>query len=338
MTNTVNIGIVGMDNWYHAFPFAHLVDANPNARLVAVSDNDDDRLSWIRERHPKAEIRSTHASIIDDPAIDAVVINAATADHAALATAAVARGKHVLCDKPLEVSVAKAEEIVRAFKGTNLVFAAALTRRPRPVNQLIRRLIREGEIGRVLAIIEVGRFGFPRQSPCSPEPGWYGVRARAGFGGFADFGTHQIDMMRWLLGAEVVKTTGTLANLLHKVEEVEDYGIATLVFDNGTVATVESSWVTHGPGTNALFIQGTGGTITLDDTLRVHTPKMSWEIKDTSKEYINVHGINLRVDGFRQVLDNFVACVRGEEKTPVASLDDVVAVTRVLEAVAQKGN
>ena len=334
MSNTINIGIVGMENWYHAFPFAHLIDANPNARLVAVSDDDDDRLDWIRERHPKADIRSSHASIIDDPAIDAVVINAATADHAALATAAAARKKHVLCDKPLEVSVAKAEEIVHAFHGTNLVFAAAFTRRPRPINRLIRRLIREGEIGDVLAAIEVGRFGFPRKSPRSAEPGWYGSKARAGFGGFADFGTHQIDMLRWMFGAEVTGVSGRLANLLHKVEEVDDYGVATLQFENGVIATVESSWVTHGPGTNALFIQGSAGSITLDDTLRVNTPKMTWEVKDTSKEYLSVHGINLRVDGFRQVLDNFVACVTGEESTPLASLDDAVAVTRVLEAVS----
>ena len=131
--------------------------------------------------------------------------------------------------------------------------------------------------------------------------------------GFADFGTHQIDMLRWMFGAEVTGVSGRLANLLHKVEEVDDYGVATLQFENGVIATVESSWVTHGPGTNALFIQGTAGSITLDDTLRVNTPKMTWEVKDTSKEYLSVHGINLRVDGFRQVLDNFVACVTGEE-------------------------
>ena len=61
---------------------------------------------------------------------------------------------------------------------------------------------------------------------------------------------------------------------------------------------------------------------------------MTWEVKDTSKEYLSVHGINLRVNELGQVLDNFVACVTGEESAPLASLEDAVAVTRVLEAVS----
>ena len=334
MTTPTRIGIVGMDNWYHAFPFAHIISQTPGASLVAVSDTDEDRLSWIRERHAGTELRADHASIIDDPDIDAVVINAATAEHADIAKAAAAKGKHVLCDKPLEVSVARARIIEEAFAGSGLVFAAALTRRPRVIMNMIKKLLDEGAIGRPLASIEVGRFGFPQQSPRVFQPGWYGDKSRAGFGGFADFATHEIDMLRWFFGAEVTKVSGTLANVLGKVQEVEDYGIATLEFDNGVIATVESSWITHGPGTNALFIQGTAGTITFDGTLKVNTPKANWEVQDTSKESLNVHGINLRVDGFRQVLENFVDCITGKAQTPYAGLPDVVAITKVLEAVS----
>ncbi len=333
--SAVRIATLGMANWYHAYPFAKIVSETPGAKLIAVTDDDEQRLAWIRERHPGVAIRPDYASILDDPDIDAVIINAVTSEHADLAVAAAAKGKHVLCDKPLEINLDRANKIVAAFHNTKLVFAAALTRRPRPINQMIRRIIQDGTIGEVLALIEVGRFGFPQSGPLTKAPGWYGNKALAGFGAFADFGTHEMDMACWLLGGKVKSVSGKLANLLHKVDEVDDYGIATLEFDSGAIATLESSWITHGPGTNSLFIQGTKGSIALEGSLKVNTAALNWEVNDTSKEYMNVHGINLRVDGFRQVLENFVACIRGEETVPYANLDDVIAVTRLLDAVSE---
>ena len=91
--HSLAIGIVGLDNWYHGLPFAELAATTPGVSLVAVSDGDPGRRAWIAERYPSVRVVDDHASVLDDPSIDAVIVMSTTAEHADHAVAAARAGQ-----------------------------------------------------------------------------------------------------------------------------------------------------------------------------------------------------------------------------------------------------
>jgi len=331
----IHVGVVGLDNWYHAFPYVELLSKSQRATLRAISDTNVDRLQWIGEHYDGIDLRDDHKSTLKDPAIDAVVITARTGMHVELALLAASEGKHVLCDKPLAIDSKEALRIAEAFRKTELVFAMNFPRRARPLYYETRRLLSEGIIGRPLSVLETGRFGFPSESPNTSAIGWYGERDQSGGGGFLDHAVHQIDMLRWLFSCDIESVLGTTAHLSAKDLDVEDYGIATLTLENGVVATIESSWMPPGYASDIIRIQGEKGVITLDvgkGTLQVDAPSLSTNQTYQPKSYISItEQIRIPLDGFGSVLDDMLDSV-ASHGSPLADVKDGYAATVVADA------
>ena len=303
--------------------------------LVAVSDGDPGRRAWIAERYPGVRVVDDHASVLDDPSIDAVIVMSTTVEHADHAVAAARAGKHLLCDKPLGLGVAAARRVVEAYAAPGLRAATIFGRRARPLFREAKRIIDEGQIGTVLCAFETGRFGLPRAEASSPDPGWYADPARSGGGGFLDHGVHQVDMFRALLGSEVTQAHGTLGKLRHKALAVEDYGIATLSFANGAVVTIESSWIASGPSTAMIYIEGTAGSIRWDDaakTLTLANGQGRRTLEDQPGRFLEGPGWRLGMTGYADVFRNFVDCIR-HDASPIASLADGLKAVEVTDAI-----
>jgi predicted dehydrogenase len=138
--------------------------------------------------------------------------------------------------------------------------------RVQPLYQQVNAWMADGRLGDPLAVYCYFRAALP-------DIAWFGlpvVRARTWWldplkvpgGAWIDHGIYMVDVLRWLFQADIGSVTGQVANRRYPDEPLEDYGIATLNFTNGAVATVESTWLADFPATNTgLHFTGSGGQL-----------------------------------------------------------------------------
>lgn len=166
-------------------------------------------------------------------ASEAVVVTSTNADHRRYTEAAARAGVHVLSEKPLATTVEDGRAMVEACKAAGVQLATAFPVRESRAVQALRDAIREGSLGRVLAV----RGTNPGQYP----GGWFADRALAGGGAVMDHTVHVADALRWLLGDEVTRVQAEVGSYLWGLE-VDDCGILTLDFAGGAFASIDCSW------------------------------------------------------------------------------------------------
>jgi myo-inositol 2-dehydrogenase / D-chiro-inositol 1-dehydrogenase len=202
------------------------VARHPDARLAAIVDVDPSAAESLAIRYG-SEVR-TQASVLADPAIDAVVIASSTNTHADLVEAAARAGKAVFCEKPLDLDRRRAEACLAVVAECGVPLMLGFNRRFDPHFARLERQLREGRAGRVELLSITSR------DP-SPPPLAY-VRVSGGL--FRDMMIHDFDMARWLLGEE----------------PVEIFAAASVLIDPaiGAAGDVDTAVVTMRTGSGAL--------------------------------------------------------------------------------------
>jgi predicted dehydrogenase len=187
---------------------------------------------------------------------DAVAICSETAAHRPLVDAATARGRAILCEKPLGTSLADAEAIARRVAERGGWFMQSFPKRFDPVTHRLREAVASGELGRItLARVRHGHF-YGVQPDFAQR--WYVRRDLAGGGALLDEGVHAADLLGLLFGppASVVAETSDAALGL----EVEDLGVATFRWADGMLGEIASSF-TYVAADTSIELYGTRGTL-----------------------------------------------------------------------------
>src|SRR5882757_4569642 len=241
----IRIGIVGLHNHYHAYPFAkELVRGIPGLKLVGVADERAELAETFASEHG-CDWTTDYAELINRDDIDAVIVTSYTSAHADHVEWAAAAGKPVLLDKPIATTMADAERIVEAGKTVKVMLAYLL--RFLPAYLEVKDAVDKGAVGDLVSGFYSIRFpvGAITDAPGVTEQGWYTDPIKGGGGGFLDHGVHFTDFFRWFFESEPVTVTAHIGSLTYKDLGVEDYGIATYTLANGSIVTVESTW--HAP-------------------------------------------------------------------------------------------
>lgn len=254
--NPVRIALLSTAH-VHAAGWAAALKRVPGAVLSVVYDHDASRGSRLAAEHGVPFTTDLAEALA---ACDAVLVASENVRHAELTLAAAAAGKHVLCEKPLATTVEDGVRMVQACREAGVQLMTAFPCRFFPPVVRARELVRQGRIGRVLAMKGTNHGYLP--------PGWFTDPALAGGGCVMDHTVHVVDLMRWILGAEVREVYAEMGTLFHPGLPVEDAGLLTLEFENGVFATLDTSW-SRGPGYYTwgdvtLEIIGTAGTLALD--------------------------------------------------------------------------
>lgn len=226
----LNVGLLGCGRISQVH--AASITVHPRARLARVFDPIEAAAAAVAERF--ATSYATNAEdVIDDPSIDAVVIASPTPTHVGLLTRAVEAGKWVLCEKPIDLDIARVDVCAQALReGTDKVMIG-FNRRFDPTFADIRRRVAAGELGRLEQLIIVSR------DP-APPPAAY-VLSSGGL--FKDMTIHDFDMARFFLG-EVVEVSATGSNLIsEQIREAGDIDSAVVVMRGatGAVCTITNS-------------------------------------------------------------------------------------------------
>ena len=231
----VRVAVIGCGviSELHLRCYAH----NPAAKVVAVCDLIPERARRAaEERAPGARWTTKAAEIFAAPDVDAVSICTDHASHAALACAALAAGKHVLCEKSLaRTSGDLARMLAAAEARPDLVAAGVFQHRFEPLPRVLRDLVAEGAFGRLLTA--TGSLHCFRGNGYFEKDAWRGTKAGEGGSVLINQSIHYFDLLLWIAGgAETVRAWS--ANLGHEgVIETEDTVALALRFRNGALGS-----------------------------------------------------------------------------------------------------
>jgi predicted dehydrogenase len=194
--------------------------------------------------------------MLTDQEIEAVYIATPVYLHAAQTIAAAEAGKHVLCEKPMAMTVKECDEMIAACRANNVKLGVAYYRRFYPSIQRIKQIIGSGEIGKV-SVAQINAFEYVDLSPEDPQY-WFLEKAKSGGGPMMDFGCHRLEVLTNLFGA-VRRVESIVANVVFE-REVEDTASALLQFENRVCANLT---VTHAANEkqDTLHIFGSKGSI-----------------------------------------------------------------------------
>lgn len=270
------------------------VNASKKAVLVATAS----------EREP-----GSFEAVLKDKTIEAVVIASPNDKHAAQAIAAAKAGKHILCEKPLALSVRDGRRILSAAKKHNVKCFVNYHLRVHPEAVHAKKLISQNKLGRIAgieALWAIGKYGEENLPPLPAHMRWRESVA-AGGGTTATRGVHLFDLVRFITGQELKVVGGYGDGTKTRVDQT---GITLLTLTKGAPAVITTSKLMPGAD-NRMIIYGSKATLAMRELFSA----------DPNSMYANV-------------IDYFTDAVRGK-KAPLATAKDGISVDALAQAFAK---
>lgn len=272
------IAIIGLDHWYWAYGCAYGIALNSAAELVAIYDANEEKAKKMANIYGAKRCYKGYKELLEDPEVDAVIITTTTDMHEGIAVAAARVGKDILVGKPISRTLQGADRIIQEAKkaGIKLMAMAAGPSR----GDRVKKLIDEGVIGKPYVIHSNLLAIPPLCEPGVDKPGWFADPNKASGGGFIDHAIYAVATLRLYLNSEVKRVYSEMGKFVYKDWDVEDHGIAILRFENGAIATLESTFTAPNRSHGGMMIIGTEGEI----EIKRGTTISIWSKKDPYKE------------------------------------------------------
>ncbi len=246
----LRIGLVGYGSWAERVHIPSIAQS-ASAELTAICGPDPERAQRLAERYHAAFGTNDLRQLVGSPIVDAVLIASPNDAHADAAIAAAQAGKPVLCEKPLARTLDEALRMTSAVHNANINNMVAFTWRHVPAVQLARKMIGDGEIGRVLHVS--ARFLHHGWLTLDLRRPWRFDRRRMGSGILGDLGVHLFDMLTWLLDEPMTRVCARLSTFgpkpeVNGVQPVYDDGHMLVDFASGAHGSIHLSRVTISSG------------------------------------------------------------------------------------------
>lgn len=244
--------------------------ANNGLDFVAMCDIADSKFDIMLEKAGCGSFSETaryadyKQMLADHPEIELIAIATESGNHAAIALDCIDAGKHLIIEKPIALSMTDADEIIRRAAEKNVKVSACHQNRFNVAVQELRKAVEAGRFGSLShGSIHVrwnrGRSYYD-QAP------WRGTWAQDG-GTLMNQCIHGIDLLRWMMGDEVVEVYGQTRQRFHDYLEAEDVGVAVVKFANGAVGTIEGTSNVYPKNLEeTLYVFGEAGTVKIGGT------------------------------------------------------------------------
>jgi predicted dehydrogenase len=195
------------------------------------------------------------------PEVEAVIICTPSGLHAEPALAAFEAGKHVLVEKPMEITLEKADQMIAAAERADRRLGVIFQNRFNPAVQYLKAAVDVGKLGRLT--LGEASLKWYRSPDYFRSAGWRGTWTLDGGGALMNQGIHFVDLLLWLMGP-VQSVTAYADTLLHSVE-VEDTLVASLRFQSGALGVIEATTTAFPHLSDRLEIVGTQGAVCIED-------------------------------------------------------------------------
>lgn len=263
----VGCGIIGRTH-------ADTIAARWDATVTALVDGDAAAREALAARlkeagQPEPKVYDDLTAALSGSDISLVAICTPSGTHAALAEQALNEKKHVVIEKPLDVDLIRARRLgAAATRAANhgVISSVISQHRFDPGSALVSKAIRDGRFGQLTSA--VATVAWWRSDEYYASAGWRGTWAQDGGGALMNQGVHTVDLLLWFMGRPVSIQAQALRAAHHAIE-VEDTVVATLTFENGSVATLHATTAAFPGGRTRVSVHGTqGGAEVEDDLLR----------------------------------------------------------------------
>lgn len=309
---------------------------NPSARLVGYFDNNYQRAVQMAEQYG-GKAYSSLDELLADPEIEAVSVCVANVAHCEVTLKALKAGKHVLCEKPMAITIDECEEMVRTAEECGKKLMIGQNQRLAAAHVKARKMVEDGVIGKVLTFRTA--FGHSGPENWSVDPGrntWFFDRRQAAMGVMADLGIHKTDLIQYLLGQKVVASTARLVTL-DKIGPdgnligVDDNSICIYEMSGGAVGTMTASWTYYGAEDNSTVIFGTKGSLTIYDIDRA---PIVLRTSDGKVENIEAGEIQTNANQTRSgIIDAFMDCLVNDCEPSISGKDVLAAMRAVFASI-----
>lgn len=306
-----------------------LKELNDEVEVVGVVGRSPERLKHFAGTHG-FPVSESFDAVLNDRSVDAVLVLTPPNTHLEFVEQAAAARKHVLLEKPLDISMPRAERTVQVCRDAGVRLGVVFQNRFRPAVQRLAALATNGALGPIAYAGVDLRWWRPQSY--YDEPG-RGTFARDGGGVLMTQAIHSLDILMWLAGdvSEVVAATATTA--LHSME-AEDFASAALTFESGAAGQILATTAAFPGFPERVELIGENGTAVLEGGhLRVFFRDGGVdEFKDPSSSGFGAKPMDFSHTAHRDLLKDFVAAIR-EDRAPLVTGDDALRVQRLIERI-----
>lgn len=265
MAQRIRFGILGCGviGPHHAQAIAGLAD---DAELVAVADRHPERAAKLARQYDVAAYTSLD-ELLRQRDLDAVCICTPSGEHVANAVAVLQAGKHVVVEKPVDVTL-EAIDRLRAARRSSAQKVAVISQHRFDIStQIVHAAVAQGQLGRLT--VGTAQVRWWRAQSYYDSGAWRGTWELDGGGALMNQSIHTIDLLQWLMGpvVEVSAYTGLLA---HQRIEVEDTAVAVVRFASGALGVIEGTTAAYPGLTARLEVHGDQGSAIIDNDALVY--------------------------------------------------------------------
>lgn len=276
MTRPLGFAIVGcgMIARFHARALQDV----PGTRVVAlVSRRRENAEKLIADTGiPPCDFHADLDAALKHPDLDVVIITTPSGNHLEPAVAAARAGKHVVVEKPLEITPVRCDAIIDTCDRAGVKLCTIFPSRFGDANLELKRAVTAGRFGRLTLGETTCKWW--RSQAYYDEGGWKGTQALDGGGALMNQAIHNVDLLLWMMGP-VRRVAGFTATLAHDRIEVEDTAVACLQFESGALGVIQGTTSVFPGLPKTIGIHGDAGTVVVeqDDILK-------WEFKDAKPD------------------------------------------------------
>ncbi|HOS95124.1 MAG TPA: Gfo/Idh/MocA family oxidoreductase [Armatimonadota bacterium] len=245
---------------WHAYGITHSGLTELRAVFDVVFDRAKGLAADVASKYgvPEPRVCRTLDELLEDSSVSALSVCTPSGLHAEIGIAAAGAGKHVLCEKPIDITLEHIDALVRACQDAGVKLGCIFQRRTSPLWQGIRRAVREGALGKML--LGDAYLKYYRSQAYYDSGDWRGTWALDGGGCLMNQGVHCIDQVQWIMGP--VRSLYAQTDHLARSIEVEDVACAVLRFESGAMGVLEGTTGIAHPGVDhRLEFHGETGTI-----------------------------------------------------------------------------
>ncbi len=346
MAEKVKWGVIGCGGIAARRTIPEFKSMSSEGELVSVMDIDDKRAKEVAERFNVPHYCITEQELLKQN-IDAVYIATPQNVHCRQAVLAAQAGKHILCEKPIAISLEEVDRMESACKEASVKFMLGFCMRYNVYNKKARELVQSGALGQIV----MGRAELTCWYP--PIPGaWRQDVAISHGGALIDMGNHCLDILEWIMDAKIIEVTGFQDLMTHKYPtNIEDASTIVLRFSNGAHGIVDNYFnLPDAAAQNTLELHGTKGSIIGQGTIgQDPTGKMFSIIQPQETGYdanqvrdIEVDRQEYKMEGiglYGQMIDIFSKCIIKDKEPPVTLQEgrhSVKVVNAIYKAVKEK--
>jgi len=312
----LNVGLIGAGRIgkLHA---QHLAFRIPEANLLAVADISVEAAEKCAADCQIPSVFKDYRQIADDPDIDAVVICSSTDTHARIIEEAAAAGKHIFCEKPLDLDLARIDRVLAAVDEAGVKLQVGFNRRFDSNFKRVRDLVAAGKIGTPQIVRITSR------DP-EPPPIEY-VKVSGGI--FLDMTIHDFDMARYLINSEVIElyaAGGVMVDSeIGKVGDI-DTAVITLRYANGALGTIDNSRKAVYGYDQRVEVFGSGGMVMVSNR---KPDTAEWSTADGVHSSLPLFFFMGRyIDSYIAEMRAFIECVQQDKTPPVTGIDGRIPV------------